>query len=88
MNVAKKVASNKAQYDKALRAGLAGINVGERIMIRVGSFTQRMHGRLQRRMKGPYLVTGLKGKVVQFKGEKGETARANVENVRKYKERL
>ena len=85
--MAKKVAANKAQYDKAARDGTMSLEPGDRVMIRIGSFSQRMHGRLQRRYKGPYLVSQVKGKVVTYKGDKGQATKANVDAVKKFRER-
>ena len=89
-NVEKVVARNKKYYDKKWNEARAQVEEGAQILVKVGQFTQRMHGRLKYKYAGPFTVTAVNGRAVKYKDagkEKAKTLQADMGDVKMFNKR-
>ena len=86
-HVKKKVAQYKAQHDMRFATERRDVTARAKVLIRDGQITARMHGRLRRKLLGPYEVTSVAGGTAKYVDSIGAAHSANIANVRTYKDR-
>ena len=86
-NVAKKVAANKAYHDKSKRAHEWVPSVGDKILVRRGQFGNKMHGRLAYRYNGPFEVSRVLKKGIEYFNKEGRKHSAHPDMAKPFRDR-